>query len=191
MARTSKWTRQHDNILIELMNRGYTAIQCSMKMGVSPSLITQKRKLLGLVSKAKAVWTETEINYLHDIAGEFPKLQLAQNYNNWAVTNGYEPRTYAAIISKAGKLGISLDIANSSLFLDKECLVNLFGTTPEGIEALAQQEKAYLKPVYRADGELEYIERKWLRKTLISHLHIVKRFQKTMDIVYLWDILFN
>lgn len=42
-------------------------------------------------------WTQPELDYLQDLAGDYPLSWIVKDYNRWAARNGYTPRTKTAI----------------------------------------------------------------------------------------------
>ena len=60
-------------------------------------------------------WTDAEINYLHEVAGDLPRHYLVKTFNQWAQAHGYPERSNKAIYAKANVMGLSLAAVGESI----------------------------------------------------------------------------
>lgn len=126
------------------------------------------------------LWSEAELAYLLELAGDVPGPTLFRAYNAWAKAHGFPPRSQRALAVKAHKCGISLRPTGS--WLTTGGIATCLALPPSTVESWIVR---YPDLPRRRMGKrkVNFIERRQLRAWAQRHPHLLgglERYRLTM-----------
>ena len=158
----------------------------ALAMNRSPPAIKAKAYKLDL--KNRRIWSSEEKEYLFELCGEYPLSQIVRIYNRWAKKQGYRVRTQRQIRDKLKNHKVSVRLNASSEYLTAEDLSYLLGCDRSTVYGFF---RAYPKELRLNDTGKRCVPRYRVRRWLLEHRSILERYQQTLDINWLADILSN
>jgi len=112
-------------------------------------------------------WTPKEVDQLLEMAGDIPGPLLSRHYNQWAVVNGYKPRTNRALIVKASKCGCSIAAVGS--WITTGGIAKILGLRPSTVESWTNRFSDF--PKVKAK-QYYYIKRTHLKSWACDHMQL-------------------
>lgn len=126
------------------------------------------------------LWSEPELAYLLELAGDLPGPSVLRTYNTWAKANGYSPRSRRALVVKVHKCGMSLRPTGSWLTTGgiAKCLALPASTVESWIVRYPDLPRQRM-----GKRKVNFIERRQLRSWAQRHPHLLgglERYRLTM-----------
>ena len=185
------WKNSEEQKVIETYENGGTAADAAKAIGRSVSAVYSRAPHLMAKSGRPSKWSEEEQNKLIELAETYPTQILFKVYNNWAVDNGYIKRSHPSLGAKARALCIDLKLQYSTEYFTTDALRVLFGCSSDVAITFVESYEKELKPEKVGRNGTICISRGRLKKVLKHFPSLVAKFQATMDVNWLWDILFG
>lgn len=185
MKENESWSPSECDRLKTLFSQNLSYTEIARSMGRSQKAIGCKIRRLGLNRKYR--WTASEIGYLRELVGSVPGKRLTARYNQWASANGYPKRSADNIACKAKKLGLSTKLDSADWYTVSQ-IADCIGASPSTVLYWLKSYPVVLKPQHHSEGVF-VVSRQRLRSFLITYPEIVERFRKTIDLLWLVDLL--
>jgi hypothetical protein len=183
--RNKPWLPSECDRLQALFSQNLSYVEIAQELGRTQKAIAVKIRRLGLNRKYR--WTLSEINYLRELVGSVPKRRLTAKYNQWALQNGYRERSADNIACKAKKLGLSTKLDSADWYTVSQ-VADCIGASHSTVLYWLKSYPVVLRPQHHSEGVF-VVSRKRLRSFLITYPEIVERFKKTIDLLWLVDLL--
>ena len=169
-------------------NKKLTVRRIAQQLERSVASVKCKANELGLKRAYK--WSEEELWRLQELAGEMPRSQLYQAYNKWAVRHGFPPRHSSTIENKIKAEKIASRLNSAADWYTSADLACFLGCAQDTASHWLKQYQRELKPVEAAHTKQKLaVSRRQFRKFLLRHPSIVERYRRTVDLVWLVDLL--
>lgn len=135
-------------------------------------------------------WTLSELNYLRELVGDRPHKSLLRNYNAWAVKNGYPKRAASNIWVKANRLGMSRKLDSADWYTAAQ-IAEVIGCSHSTVREWIKSHRDFLKPTAAANHPtgIYAVSRSRLKAFLIKYPEIIERYRRTIDLIWLIDLL--
>ena len=162
--------------------------QIALSLNKSEKSIKCQACRLGL--KRRYEWSEAEVVQLREMAGEMPRSLLYKAYNKWASTHGLPTRHPSTIENKIKKTKISGRLNCAADWYTSADIASFLGCKQDTVSHWLKQYHQELKPIEAAQTRRKLaVSRYRFRQFLISHPLIVERHRRTVDLVWLMDLL--
>jgi len=163
--------------------------EIAARLGKSEGAIHAKARHLGLTRRT--LWSEEEIARLEQLAGTMPKGVLVTAYNKWASLHGYRPRCQQVIANKLNNMAISRRLSMEADWYTGADIESFLGCDRATAVKWMNRYEKILRPQivsnFRSGGLA--VSRKRFRDFLIQHPEIVERYRRTVDLIWLIDLL--
>lgn len=188
MNTKSTWSPSDIEKLRSLFEQNLPYQEIADKLGKTYKATENKLRRLRL--KRKNAWTQSEIDYLHELVGSLPHKTLVRAYNRWALEYGYPERSSSNLWEKIHRLKISRRIDSADWYTVSQ-ISDAIGCSVSTVTYWLHHHSRLLKPKGATQNErgLYVVKRSRLRAFLCSRPEIVERYRTTIDLIWLVDLL--
>lgn len=187
------WTKDE----IDFLKRNYSTMRnkqiVEKLIQINPqtprSVFAIKSQAIRYNLKKGYLWQADEVNNLRELIGEYPLPELVVRHNQWCTRHQRVSRSKNQIKAKIKHLKQSVRIDASSKYLTTNDFALLLGSNRSTAIKIIRTYSQELGVSCLKPGLATTVKRKKIKSFLRNHQDVVERYQRSLDIHWLIDIL--